>query len=155
MIQYKWSQFKEKYSKNDITIKKMPLFFDFFEIKKDFLNVYEPAEDSFLICDILFLEKETLLKKENIKLTCEIGCGSGFVSCFFLSEVLLTEHYLIDCNKDALNLSKNLFKFYFKNCENFHFLENNLLKSINLKFDIIFFNPVINNLLIIFNFSHM
>ena len=85
----KWKDFTEKqlYTEEMIENKKMPIFFDFYDYTKDFKNVYEPAEDTFLMIDCLNLEKNNILEsfKTSPNISAEIGCGSGFVSCCLLS----------------------------------------------------------------------
>jgi release factor glutamine methyltransferase len=47
-------------------------------IKGDFQNVYEPAEDTYLLLDVL----EEDLDREVFKVVVEVGSGSGCVSTF-------------------------------------------------------------------------
>jgi methylase of polypeptide subunit release factors len=168
----KWRDYQEKYTEKMILSKKMPVYFDFYDYSKDFDNVYEPAEDTFLMIDCLSLEKSEILENLKNKIqtvnddnnfkfnSTEIGCGSGLVSCCFVSMVFnenqtnqiemnveLTpekfQHYCVDVNKDCLNLSKNLFKNYKFN-PYAKFVESNLFqyfKENEIKLDLIIFNP--------------
>ncbi|CAH2277779.1 hemK methyltransferase family member 2 [Pelobates cultripes] len=49
----------------------------------DFINVYDPAEDSFLLIDAL--EKDVEELKSRVGICLEVGCGSGVVSAFIAS----------------------------------------------------------------------
>lgn len=78
----------------------------------DFSQVYEPAEDSFLLLDCLEAEsqylKETFLngEKAGLPLVLEIGCGSGIVTTFVHQSVLPKGLYLTgDVNLAACNAS--------------------------------------------------
>ena len=148
MSEFSWENAPEKYS-IDTSKKPLPEFYDFYDLSKDFLNVYVPSEDTFLLIDSLELELDNINinsyfnNKEKIN-TIELGCGNGLVSCSFLSKLNQNNinHYCIDINKDALNLTKNLLSKYNLN-KNTFFLESDLFDSIdkNITFDIIIFNP--------------
>ena len=148
MSEFSWENAPEKYS-IDTSKKPLPEFYDFYDLSKDFLNVYVPSEDTFLLIDSLELELDNINinsyfnNKEKIN-TIELGCGNGLVSCSFLSKLNQNNinHYCIDINKDALNLTKNLLSYYNLN-KNIFFLESDLFDSIdkNITFDIIIFNP--------------
>ena len=154
MSDFSWENTQEKYS-IDTSKKPLPEFYDFYDISKDFLNVYEPSEDTFLLIDSLELELDNLFSKSYFsnkkKITSvELGCGNGLVSCSFLSKMsklnpenkIKINHYCIDINKDALNLTKNLLTKYNLD-KNTIFLESDLFNAIdqNENFDIIIFNP--------------
>ena len=137
----------------DTSKKPLPEFYDFYDLSKDFLNVYEPSEDTFLLIDSLELELDNLYSKsyfnsKDIITSIELGCGNGLVSCSFLSKLKKLNienkinHYCIDINKDALNLTKNLLTNYNLD-KNTIFKESNLFDEIdqNEIFDIIIFNP--------------
>ena len=152
MSEFSWENTPEKYS-IDTSKKSLPEFYDFYDLSKDFLNVYEPSEDTFLLIDSLELELDNLNLKsyfnDKDKITSiELGCGNGLVSCSFLSKlnqiinIDKLNHYCVDINKDALNLTKNLLSKYNFN-KNIIFKESDLFDSIDKKitFDIIIFNP--------------
>jgi hypothetical protein len=44
-----WNKLKCTYTENQIKNKSLPEIYDFYDLSKDFKNVYEPAEDTFLI----------------------------------------------------------------------------------------------------------
>ena len=48
--------------------------------RKDFFNVYEPSEDSFLMMDTIEEQLQWLKGSVNPTVVCEIGSGSGIVS---------------------------------------------------------------------------
>ena len=111
MSDFSWENTQEKYS-IDTSKKPLPEFYDFYDISKDFLNVYEPSEDTFLLIDSLELELDNLFSKSYFsnkkKITSvELGCGNGLVSCSFLSKLhklnpeneTKINHYCIDINK--------------------------------------------------------
>ena len=88
---FSWENSHEKY-KMDTSKKSLPNFYDFYNLSNDFLNVYEPAEDTFLLIDSIELELENLNSKSyfnNIEKinSIELGCGNGLVSCCFLSKL--------------------------------------------------------------------
>ena len=68
---------------------------------KQFPNVYDPSEDSFLLLDSLEKLQQDLVDLDPV-ICLEIGCGSGIVSTF-LSQLLKTKPLMIstDINIDA------------------------------------------------------
>ena len=84
-----WENMPEKYP-IDTSKKSLPEFYDFYNLSQDFLNVYEPSEDTFLLIDSLELELDNLFSQNYFdqltKITSiELGCGNGLISCCFLS----------------------------------------------------------------------
>ncbi len=145
---FSWENSKSKYENNNK--KSLPIFYDFYDLSNDFKNVYEPAEDIFLLIDSimndLINEKEKNKFLNPIK-SIEIGCGNGLVSCCYLDilkqeNFQLEKHFCIDINKDALNLTEKLIKNYNLN-DKVYFIESDLFSNFknNEKFDIIIFNP--------------
>ncbi len=145
---FSWENSKSKYENNNK--KSLPIFYDFYDLSNDFKNVYEPAEDTFLLIDSimndLINEKEKNKFLNPIK-SIEIGCGNGLVSCCYLDilkqeNFQLEKHFCIDINKDALNLTEKLIKNYNLN-DKVYFIESDLFSNFknNEKFDIIIFNP--------------
>ena len=147
VLNVNWDNFKDKYNESNLTNKKLPKAFDIFDIKNDFINVYEPAEDSFLLIDILELEIPIIVKSyENEIKSIEVGCGSGLVSYQFLNILKKNsdnklKHYCIDINADAISLTNKLLKNtnMINDCI---LLESNLFEKVSFEFfDIIIFNP--------------
>lgn len=71
----------------------------------DYSEVYEPAEDTFLLMDAL--EKDVVFLKSIEPLIClEVGCGSGAVSAF-IANVLgpCTVYFCTDVNAAATRLT--------------------------------------------------
>jgi len=161
----KWNSIKEKYCESQIESKKLPVFYDFYNCSKDFLNVYEPAEDTFLMIDTINLDKELIFakiknkifsKSNNIFNTVEVGCGSGLVSAtlvkmikdyisFDLNDEIIYKHFCLDVNRDAIDLTRNLMKSY-KLDNHVEVHESNLFsffteQNIDIKFDLVIFNP--------------
>ena len=146
-----WENLPEKYP-IDTSKKSLPEFYDFYNLSQDFLNVYEPSEDTFLLIDSLELELENLFSQNYFnqltKITSiELGCGNGLISCCFLYKLKNLNinnyhHYCIDINKDAINLTKRLLSKYNLD-SNTSFIESDLFANINKEeiFDIIIFNP--------------
>jgi release factor glutamine methyltransferase len=139
MIQITWDTLKAKYEDTNFN-KKLPHFYDFYK-PADFKNVYEPSEDSFLLSDALSFEKETIINKPELNTTIELGCGSGYISYSFITMIGgELNHYCVDINEDALDLTKRLFTD-FKQTANF--IKSNLFEELDgILFDIIIFNPV-------------
>jgi release factor glutamine methyltransferase len=96
-------------------------------------DVYEPAEDSYLMSRALTSELPKLLK-ENPKLKfLEIGIGSGINLQTALKEGVNIKNILgFDINNEAVNYCKSL---------GFNCLASNLFENITGEFDIIIFNP--------------
>jgi len=97
---------------------------------KTLRDVYEPAEDSFL------LAKHA--KKLNGRIL-EVGCGCGIVSleCAFSNPKNIVEG--VDINRKAVALAKENAKE--NNIKNARFYYSNLFSKVKGKFDWIVFNP--------------
>ncbi|MCL2141831.1 MAG: class I SAM-dependent methyltransferase [Methanimicrococcus sp.] len=102
-----------------------------------FEDVYEPAEDSFLLadCAVSFLLEK--FQDEPFS-TLEVGCGSGFVSAFVQSRFPCVSLIAVDINPNAVACA----------CENgVHAVLSNMfdqLKNFGLPqrgYDVILFNP--------------
>jgi release factor glutamine methyltransferase len=147
-MNFKWNDLKPIYCEEMIKSKAMPVFFDYYDYSNSFISVYEPAEDTFLMLDSLNLENNYIGNKMNkdIVYSTEIGCGSGLVSCCFVDnfkDVKALKHICIDINPEAVNLTKNLFKFY-KLDEKAEFIQSNLFQYFienDVKLDFVIFNP--------------
>jgi release factor glutamine methyltransferase len=99
-----------------------------FEIKTN-QNVYEPAEDSFLLGENLQIgpEDEVL----------EIGTGSGIVAIY--ASKLTNKITVTDINYNAIELAEENFKI--NGIDNIEVLFGNLFEPVkNRKFDVILFN---------------
>ena len=148
---FSWDNTPEKYP-IDTSKKSLPEFYDFYDLSQDFLNVYEPAEDTFLLIDSIELELDNLFSNNYFKslekiISIELGCGNGLVSSCFLSKLTNLNinnyhHYCIDINKEAVDLTKRLLTNYNLDKKT-SFIESNLFDNIdnNEIFDIIIFNP--------------
>jgi hypothetical protein len=68
-IYSKWDEIKTLYTPNAIN-NKLPQFYDFYDIKNDFKNVYEPSDDTFLLIDAINLEMKNLM---FVKKSLEMG----------------------------------------------------------------------------------
>ena len=92
-------------------------------------NVYVPAEDSYLLADILEIkEGQSVL---------EIGTGSGIVAMY--ASRLTDRITVTDINSDACLLAERNFKD--NNIEDIEILFGNLFEPVeNRKFDVILFN---------------
>ena len=124
----------------------LPVYYDFYNLSKHFKNVYEPADDTFLLIDSIMNDIGALSNKKEIK-SIELGCGNGLVSCCYLEKakensIDIKEHFCVDINRDAIELTKSLIEHYNLNT-NVKFIESNLFDNIDNKdkFDVIIFNP--------------
>ena len=92
--------------------------------------IYQPAEDSFLICEVV-----SKLKNLDDKKILEMGSGSGIIA-----ETLLTNNVsekdltLVDINPESVKLLRKKFP-------NTRIIQSNLFKNIKGRFDLIIFNP--------------
>src|SRR5688572_21422063 len=59
-------------------------------LMEDFECIYEPSDDTFLLCDAIENDRQTI-KHMSPQLVIEIGCGSGCVITF-LTKLLLEEN---------------------------------------------------------------
>lgn len=92
--------------------KKLPEFYSKYS-QIDFSNVYEPAEDSFLMVDTLEEECKSGGFDLSSSVSCEIGCGSSFVSISLIQKllelgVLDHKHACFDINNDCISLSTRI-----------------------------------------------
>jgi release factor glutamine methyltransferase len=113
--------------------------------KKNYQNLYEPAEDTFLFLDAL--EKDSLfLERLKPSLCVEMGVGSGTVLTFlsFLLNELNVQSFLlgVDINIEAVHAAKNtsIVNHQFDYAD---FINTDLFSSLNLfaKVDLLLFNP--------------
>jgi release factor glutamine methyltransferase len=95
-------------------------------------TIYQPAEDSFFLSEILKDILSLSDKKTEIKIL-EIGCGSGIQLQTIKKAGIKKENILsCDINSEAVNHCKKL---------GFSSVESDLFEKIKGKFDIITFNP--------------
>lgn len=106
---------------------------------KQFPDVYEPSEDSFLLLDALELEMD-FLKSIKPDIIVEIGSGSGIIISAIASFMHNScVYYGTDVNTQACLASLNTSKL---NSVNVEILNMNLLNNFKNKlFDVIVFNP--------------
>ena len=133
----------------------LPSFYDLFDLSTAFKNVYEPAEDSFLLIDAISADLAESAasfggQRDEVR-SVEIGCGSGLVTCCFLEEVWKRgigkiggkrlEHFCVDVNADAVELTLSILSSSHLDTKfKTTVLQNDLLSSLP-KFDVIIFNP--------------
>lgn len=105
---------------------------------KNFPDVYEPREDSFLFLDALELEME-FLKNLKPDVIVEIGSGSGIIISAVASFIQNCLYYATDINYQACLASLSTSKLNHVNleCVNMNLLDN----FKNRFFDVILFNP--------------
>lgn len=105
-----------------------------------FDNVYEPAEDSFLLLDALELELPSLITKKPL-ITVEIGSGSGIAISSLAKYLNYQSHgfFAIDINKFACNATKDTAN---SNNVNVDVINMDLLTSFKPNsIDLLIFNP--------------
>ena len=78
---------------------------------KDYEQVYEPSDDTYLLIDGLQLAlKEGELYKEGIYMTLELGCGTGVPTVFLAKQLLDGSssgvHVVTDVNSRALQVAQ-------------------------------------------------
>lgn len=108
-------------------------------------HVYEPAEDTFLLCDALEMERKTLLSHPIQRLV-EIGSGSGcvitFLAAMFLQEKKSVHFFATDINPIALALTERTSKLNGVSVET---VQSDLLSAFIAtdaqQMDVIVFNP--------------
>lgn len=110
---------------------------------KDFPNVYEPLEDTFLLIDALETDL-AILKNLNPEIIVEIGSGSGVVINFLAKNLVLSNPLCIatDINADACLATRkcavlNSNDIQVVNCEFVGPLKDRLANRV----DILIFNP--------------
>lgn len=113
----------------------------------DYQNVYEPAEDTFLLIDAIVNDKLFLrIKKPNICV--EIGCGTGSVSVVLsklLNQILDISPYFVltDINAVAANIAYST--CVHNGLKHFDIVQTDLLsgleKYLKGKIDVLVFNP--------------
>lgn len=96
-------------------------------------EIYQPAEDSYLMSRILKERVPSLIKRNpNLKFL-EIGTGSGIhLNTAFSCGVKRENIFSSDINKDAVNHCNSL---------GFNCIYSDLFKNISGKYDLIIFNP--------------
>jgi len=96
-------------------------------------EIYQPAEDSYLLSENLkkFLPK--LLKKNSNAKFLEIGCGSGIQLQTALESGIKKQNiFSVDINKKAVQHCKKL---------DFNCIQSNLFEKVSGKYSVIVFNP--------------
>ncbi|CAH3166598.1 unnamed protein product [Porites lobata] len=110
--------------------------------KTDYDNIYEPAEDTFLMMDAL--EKDAEFLKEQRPLLCvEIGCGSGALITFLASILGPLSYYIAtDINPIAAQCALQTAKENGVNiCTVITDLVECLVPQILGRVDVLIFNP--------------
>lgn len=96
-------------------------------------TIYEPAEDSHLLANVLKKYLQVLIEKNHDLKVLEIGVGSGIQIKTILNLGVKKENISgVDINPEAVKKCKELEVNCFK---------SNLFENVNEKFDVIIFNP--------------
>eukprot|EP01031_Cornospumella_fuschlensis_P027867 gene27866-33651_t len=108
--------------------------------------LYIPAEDTYLLCDALLQEEETLTAL-NPQIVVEIGCGSGCVITYLCQQLAKCNiesftAYATDINPIALERSQKTAE---RNNVTINFVKTNFLDAIEAevcgRIDVLLFNP--------------
>ncbi|PVG03263.1 S-adenosyl-L-methionine-dependent methyltransferase [Serendipita vermifera] len=111
--------------------------------RKDYENIYEPSEDTFILLDALEKDVE-FLKEKNPRLCLEIGSGSGCISTFLAKAIgdKTSLYCCTDINPYATSASRRTGQ---KNGVQLDIIQgslaSNFLKRCNKQVDILMFNP--------------
>lgn len=108
---------------------------------REFKNVYEPCEDTFLLLDALEEDLDMLSKLEP-SVAVEIGCGSGVVINFLAKYLKKCTFLATDINKQACEATRvtsaiNSNHIDVVNCD----LIMPMLEKLHKNIDILIFNP--------------
>lgn len=96
-------------------------------------EIYEPAEDSYLMSEALISEIPKLLKQNPDLRFLEIGAGSGInLKTAEKAGIKIKNIWGADINVNAINQCSNL---------GFNIVKSDLFKNINGRFDLVVFNP--------------
>ncbi|XP_031567248.1 methyltransferase N6AMT1-like [Actinia tenebrosa] len=109
---------------------------------KDYQDVYEPAEDSFLMMDALEKDVE-FLKERRPTLCVEVGSGSGVLISFLASILGNSAYYLTtDINAQAAVCTRKTVDVNgYHVCPVVTNLLDGLIPRLNGKVDVLLFNP--------------
>ncbi|KAF9535479.1 S-adenosyl-L-methionine-dependent methyltransferase [Crepidotus variabilis] len=109
--------------------------------KKDLEEVYEPAEDTFLLLDALEVDYD-YLKGSKPSICLEIGSGSGCVTSFLGNIIGSTAYFCTDINPHACRCTQRTGK---QNNVNIQVIHGSLASPLELrlasKVDVLLFNP--------------
>lgn len=104
-------------------------------------NVYEPAEDSFLLLDCMEDQKAFLEERTKVPVVCEIGTGSGVVTAFVKKHILPHGIFLAtDVNPHACRAARGTLQR--NGCDGASdVLQGSLASAIRGVVDVLMFNP--------------